>query len=251
MSPCLLGLCQETPEARGSATVSPVTLGLAPTEYWPMHNTHHSRTNSASAELQGVNVVALNSIVRPVSGSRKQNIGDGKAVPLVTARVLALAIADASGGSAVKGCLHYYMDTLTWFDRQVRGQPFRFMIPLDERGLVTGRGHFFRKEVGEHLKKLLRLSVAAKHAQVKQFTRDMRVAAEEYLVERLFAPLAPYEQYTSSSEVGKFYDQLAHYKCFEPLTQDPGFREFCLKRPIERHEVRLVEFAALTAGLCS
>lgn len=185
-------------------------------------------------------------------GPRKNNVGDAKAIPLLSARVLRLAKDDAVRGRFLCPVSEYYRQTVHWFHKGVTGSPLRFVnLNGDVLDTSHGRATTFRKWAGDDLNKFICLSVAGNHSAAKLFTSNVRAAAEAYLIEDLFATTSLIERHRSSDYVRAFFYRLEHDNSFASLMLNAGFVDFRSQFTNYPHEARLIEFANLTSGLCS
>lgn len=185
-------------------------------------------------------------------GSRKNNVGDENAVPLLSARALWLAKDDAVNGHRLRSVSEYYRLSVNWFHIGVTGSPLRFVHLKDGTpNTETGRATTFRKWTGEDLDKFVCLSVAGNNSAAKQFTAAVRADAESHLVDYLFESIPTADRYRSVDYVRAYFFRLQSDKSFAGLMADAGFVTFCSQFNGHKHEARLIEFAKLTLGLCS
>lgn len=193
-----------------------------------------------------------NYVVRHPRGSRSHNDGDAEAVPLLSSRMLYLAKSDAVSGKPLVFLSKYFERSVIWFHRGASGPPFRFVLLRDGNpDTSTGRATFFRTEASEDLKKFISLSVASERVAARRLTADVRLAAENYLIDRLFATMDNLEKYKSQQFVRSFFNRLEREQSFSGLMSDLTFVQFCSQFSSHEHEVRLIQFAKLTTGLCT
>lgn len=197
--------------------------------------------------------MSSNNIIRQPRGPRKGNEGDAAAVPLIAGRMLYSAKSDALNGNVVEAISRYHREALAWFHIGVRERPFLFMLPAteDKEGAIGRRPDFFRTEAGDHVNKMIRLSVAGQLSAAARLTSEVRKAAEEHLADCLFASLTTYVQYTSEQHVIELFEMVERDRSFSGLLTDARFKALGGTKRDLPHEDRLYQFAMLTTGLCS
>lgn len=194
-----------------------------------------------------------NSSIRQPRGVRQGNIGDAQAEPLMNARVVYLALSDASSGKNLDSALGYFRRSLGWFHKSVQERDFSFMLSKadDPSGRLGRRPDHFRKAAGEVCAKLVRLAVANRRRELADMCAAIRADADQYLVQRYLTLLSPCHVYESRPEQFGYIDRLRQGTTFSQLQSEAQFITHCSTELAYAHEFRLREFAALTNGLCA
>lgn len=185
-------------------------------------------------------------------GPHRNNVGDAAAFPLLSARVLREAKDDALKARPLSPVSDYYRRSVDWFHASITGTPLRFVnLDGDVPNTLTGRATTFRKSAGDDLNTFIRLSVAGPHSAAKVFAAGIRSAAEAYLIDELFKSVSVVDRLQSEEYARAFFYRLQREGCFAGLMSDSSFANFRSQFKNRRHEVRLIEFANITLGLCS